>query len=89
MNSIHGILTQVHVVCFNMKNRFFLPEASYGLRVFSSPASVCVCVYVCVCVPQSSVCPDDNLSPAQAIITKFGPEVQNTLTKIPIVLEVH
>ena len=69
----------------------FLPEASYGLRVLSLPASVCVCVcvYVCVCVRQSSVCPDDNLSPAQATITKFGPEVQNTLIKIPIVFGVH
>ena len=50
---------------------------------------VCVCVYVCVCVRQSSVCPDDNLSPAQATITKFGPEVQKTLIKIPIVFGVH
>ena len=48
-------------------------------------ASVCVCVCMCVCVCQSSVCPDDNLSPAQTTITKFGPEVQNTLIKIPIV----
>ena len=29
-----------------------LPEASFGLRVLSLPACVCVCVYVCV-----SVCP--------------------------------
>ena len=28
----------------------FLPEASYGLRVLSLPASVCVCVCVCMCV---------------------------------------
>ena len=27
-----------------------LPEASYGLRVLSLPASVCVCVCMCVCV---------------------------------------
>ena len=50
-------------------------------------ACICVCVYVCV--PQSSVCLDDNLSPAQATITKIGPEVQNTLVKIPIVFGVH
>ena len=33
------------------KSFCFLPEASYGLRVLSLPASVCVCVcvYVCVC----------------------------------------
>ena len=46
-----------------------------------------VCVYVCV--RQSSVCPDDNLSPTQATITKIGPEVQKTLVKIPIVFGVH
>ena len=28
----------------------FLPEASFGLRVLSLPASVCVCVSVCLCV---------------------------------------
>ena len=52
-------------------------------------ACVCLCVCACVCVRQSSVCPDDNLSPAQATITKFGPEVQNTLIKIPIVFGVQ
>ena len=35
-----------------------------------------------------SACPCDNSSPVQARATKFGPEVQNTLVKIPIVLEV-
>ena len=33
-------------------------------------------------------CPWDNSSPVQARATKFGPEVQNTLVKIPIVLGV-
>ena len=84
---------RVRSVASTVLDAFFLPEASYGLRVLSLPASVCVCVcvcvYVCVCVRQSSVCPDDNLSPAQATITKFGPEVQNTLIKIPIVFGVH
>ena len=56
----------------------FLPEASFGLRVLSLPVSVCVCVY------QSLACPHDNSSPVQARITKFGPENQNTLVKIPI-----
>ena len=59
---------------------WFLPEASFGLRVLSLPVSVCVCVY------QSLACPDDNSSPVQARITKFGPEKQNTLVKFPIVL---
>ena len=30
-------------------------------------------------------CPHYNSSPIQARITKFGPDVQNTLVKIPIV----
>ena len=32
------------------------------------------------------VCPRDNSSPIQVRITKFGPKMQNTLVKIPIVL---
>ena len=31
------------------------------------------------------VCPRDNSSPVQARITKFGPKIQNTLVKVPIV----
>ena len=46
---------------------------------------VCVCVCVCLCVRQSWACPSDNSSTVQARITKFGPEKQNTLVKIPIV----
>ena len=63
----------------------FSPEASYGLRVLSSPASLCVCV----CVRQSQVCPDDNLSPVKATITEIGPEVQNTFVKISFIFGVH
>ena len=57
----------------------FLPEASFGHRVLSSPASVGLCVY------QSRACPHDNSSPSQARITKFGSEMQNTLVWVPIV----
>ena len=54
-----------------------LPEASFGLRVLSSPASVCVCVRVCVCqsVRQSLAYPSDSSGPVQARIAKFGPKV--------------
>ena len=69
-----------------MKNIGFLPEASFGLRVLSSPASVCVCQSV----RQSLACPRDNSGPVKpgvrARIAKFGPKVQKTLVKIPIVL---
>ena len=37
------------------ENRF-LPEASFGLRVLSFPASACVCP----CVRQTTACPRDN-----------------------------
>ena len=76
-------------VCDSIKDKvdslpdFLLPEASFGLRVLSLPACVCVCV--CLCVRQSWACPSDNSSTVQARITKFGPEKQNTLVKIPIV----
>ena len=46
---------------------WFLPEASIGLRVLSSPLSV----YLSVCVYQSLACPHDNSSAIQARITKF------------------
>ena len=45
----------------------------------------CLRVCVCLCVRQSWACPSDNSSTVQARITKFGPERQNTLVKIPIV----
>ena len=44
------------------------------------------CRCLCVCVYQSLACPHDNSSPVQARITKFGPEKQDTLVKIPFVL---
>ena len=64
----------------------FLPEASFGLWVLSSPASVCLSV--CLCVYQSLACPHDNSSAVHARITKFGWETQNTLVKMPIIFGV-
>ena len=53
-------------------------------------ACICVCVHVCMCVCQSVcqslACPRDNSGPVQARITKFGPKMQKTLVKVPIVL---
>ena len=61
-----------------------------GFHVFFYPRPLlasgnCRCMCLCVCVYQSLACPHDNSSPAQARITKFGAEKQNTLVKIPIV----
>ena len=54
------------------------------------PGIVVACVYLCVqmcpSVCQSLACPRDNSGPVQARITKFGPKMQNTLIKVPIVL---
>ena len=41
---------------------------------------------VCPCVCQSLACPCDNSGPVQARIAKFGPKMQKTLVKVPIVL---
>ena len=57
----------------------FLPEASFGLRVLSLPASVCVCVR------QPRACPCHKSPRMQARTTKFGQKVQNNLVKVPIV----
>ena len=80
-NKLKYANTLLSFICFVVV--FFLPEASFGLRVLSLPA--CVCVSVCLFVRQSWACPSDNSSTVQARITKFGPEKQNTLVKIPVV----
>ena len=46
---------------------------------------VIACVRVCQSVCQSLACPRDNLGPIQARIAKFGPKMQKTLVKVPIV----
>ena len=61
------------------KFALLLPEANFSLRVLSSPASVCLSVCPCVYVYQSLACPHDIPSQVQAGITKFVPEMQNTL----------
>ena len=80
-------------------NEMFLTDnMKAALRVFTRgqfwPSGIVVaCVCVCVCVRlsvcpsvcQSLACPHDNSSPVQVRITKFGPEKQNTLVKIPTV----
>ena len=47
---------------------------------------LCVCLSVCLSVCQSLACPRDNSGPIQARIAKFGPKMQKTLVKVPIVL---
>ena len=84
LHSHHGYFDiPIEQQCLLWLSCIFLPEASFGLRVLSLPA--CVCVSVCLCVRQSRACPSDNSSTVQARITKFGPEKQNSLVKIPIV----
>ena len=65
-------------ICLRIHLSFsFLPEAKFGLRVLSSPMSVCISI---------TCCPHDNSSPVHVRITEFSPEKQNTLVKIIIVL---
>ena len=63
--------------CYSMHDFYPRPVLASGY---------CRCLCLCVCVYQSLACPHDNSPPVQARITKFGPEKQNTLVKIPIVL---
>ena len=46
--------------------------------------SMCVSMCMSMCQPWTCLC--HNSSPVQARVTKFGPEVQNTLVKIPIII---
>ena len=55
-----------------------LPQASFGFRVLSLPASVRPSV-------RHQVCPRDNSTPVQARLTKFGQNMQNTSLMVPTV----
>ena len=48
--------------------------------------SLRLCLSVCLSVCQSLACSRDNAGPVQAKITKFGPKMQKTFVKVPIVL---
>ena len=65
-------LTKIHIF-------FPRPVLAYGY-------CRCLRLSVCVSVRQSLACPRDNSGPVQARITKFGPKIQNSLIKVPIVL---
>ena len=65
---------------------------SHSVAIFTRgqfwPSGIVIaCVCGSVCVYQSRACPHENSSPIQARITKFGPEMQNTLVWVPIVFE--
>ena len=64
--SVHRKVCFTHVFWPNSVQ--FLHEASFGLRVLSLPASVCVCLSVCPSVCQSLACRRDNSRPVQARI---------------------
>ena len=59
-----------------------------GIVIACVSVCVSVCVWLCVCVSvcQSLACPHDNSGPVQARIAKFGPKMQKTLVKVPIIL---
>ena len=77
---------QPHRTYVNIPLWFKFGSGQFCPWVLSLPTSVCVSACLSVCESQS--CPHDNSSPVQARITKFGPEVLNTLVEIPMVLGV-
>ena len=71
-------------ILVRMENSFYpRPVLTFGYCRYLL-LSVCVCPSV----RQSRACPRDNSSPVHARTTKCGPGVQNTLVKIPVVLDV-
>ena len=78
--------TQQSVACLCDKYNFIqIPDHFYPRPVLAFGYCHRLRLWVCVCVYQSRACPHDNSSPIQAQITKFGPEMQNTLVWVPIV----
>ena len=59
-----------------------LPKTSFGLRVLSLPAYVCLSVHLCV----NHLLVYDNSRPVHARITNLGPNMWKTLPNIPIIL---
>ena len=79
----HGRWVAVLVVSQFFTRGQFWPS---GIVVACVCVCVCVCLSVCPYVCQSLACPRDNSGPVQARIAKFGPKMQKTLVKVPIVL---
>ena len=71
-----------HWNCWPFNNKVFSPRP---VLAFGYCCCLHLSVHTCVCpfVCQPWVCEGDNLWPIQTRIIKFGPEVQNTLVKIP------
>ena len=93
-------ISSIEYLCYADHSRKLLPRSAFTCNISNFheaflftrgqfwPSGIviaCVCGSVCVCVYQSRACPHDNSSPIQARITKFGPEMQNTLVWVPIV----
>ena len=66
--------------CYVRVNFYPRPVLAFG---YCRCLRLCVCVCLSLC--QSLACPRDNSGPVQARIAKFGPKMQKTLVKVPIV----
>ena len=85
----HVLMNCYYVCPFILENKMYstiFTRGQFCLRVLSLPAWLCTRVCVCLSVCQSLACSCDNSGPVQARITKFGPKMQKTLFKVPIVL---
>ena len=76
----HNFIAELQKALFSDKLHFYpRPVLAFG---YCHRLRLCVCPCVC----QSLACPRDNSGPVQARIAKFGPKMQKTLVKVPIVL---
>ena len=71
------------IVLFLIASFYPRPVLAFG---YCHRLRLCVCPCVCQSVCQSLACPRDNSGPVQARIAEFGPKMQKTLVRVPIVL---
>ena len=89
LSKSHGVFYQFNSLA--PENVEAILPMYFGTHFYPRPVfafGYCRCLRLCVCVSvcQSLACPRDNSGPVQARIAKFGPKMQKTLVKVPIVL---
>ena len=78
------VVEWIHIVYCGVSGPGYYPRPVLAFG-YCRCLRLCVCVSVCLSVCQSLACPRDNSGPVQARIAKFGPKMQKTFVKVPIV----
>ena len=86
---IYTYILHIRVYVYQYMFKHIYPFYPRPILAFMYCHRLCLCVCQCVCVSlyvNHFACPRDNWWPVQARIPKFGPKMQKTLVKVPIVL---